>query len=422
MARTRRSNVLESRTNRAKLKIGARKWVAVGEGAALGYRRTAEGFGTWQARIWTRKGYRFSALGEADDFRDANGETVLDYFQAYEKARAWALDAENLASVRGRKTTVGEAAERYLAWYRDHRKAYRETELTVNAHILPAFKDRRLADLRKPEISEWHEKLAALAPRRRTGKKAKRPKVGERPKTDDAKRARRATANRILTVLKAILNRAYEDELVADNGAWKRVKPFKNANEPKVRFLATAECERLSNACPADFRALAKAALFTGARYSELASLCVADVNLDAASVYIRPSKSGRGRHVPLSPAGLAFFRSVVAGKLGDALAFTKADGTPWGKNHHVRALKGACATAKITPEIGFHELRHTYASLLAQRGADLLTISKLLGHADTRITARHYAHLCDRTLATAVRNFLPDFGHVEPDNVVAIR
>ena len=64
---------------------------------------------------------------------------------------------------------------------------------------------------------------------------------------------------------------------------------------------------------------------------------------------------------------------------------------------------------AKITPPIAFHELRHTYASHLAQAGVDLLTISKLLGHADTRITSKHYAHLADRTLAAAVTK-LPSF------------
>jgi integrase len=62
-----------------------------------------------------------------------------------------------------------------------------------------------------------------------------------------------------------------------------------------------------------------------------------------------------------------------------------------------------------VRPAIAFHELRHTYASHLAQAGVDLLTISKLLGHADTRITSRHYAHLADRTLAQAVTK-LPSF------------
>jgi hypothetical protein len=68
--------------------------------------------------------------------------------------------------------------------------------------------------------------------------------------------------------------------------------------------------------------------------------------------------------------------------------------------------------------------LCHTYASALAQSG--VLTISKLLGHADTHIASRHYAHLCDNTLKAAVAR-LPSFGHsIEgeqncPDNLSGI-
>jgi len=131
--------------------------------------------------------------------------------------------------------------------------------------------------------------------------------------------------------------------------------------------------------------------------------------------VYIRESKSGRPRHVPLSAEGRAFCAEVIAGSVADDFVFVKSNAAPWRRNHAVRPLTEASKIAKIVPQISFHELRHTYASLLAQAGADLLTISKLLGHADTRITARHYAHLCDRTLANAVEKLLPNFGF-QPD------
>ena len=101
---------------------------------------------------------------------------------------------------------------------------------------------------------------------------------------------------------------------------------------------------------------------------------------------------------------------------------FSRADGEVWAKNYQQRPMLEACKHAKIDPPLRFHELRHSYASALAQAGVDLLTISKLLGHADTRITARHYAHLCDTTLARAVNAFLPDFGTAEQSNVAAIR
>jgi len=105
-----------------------------------------------------------------------------------------------------------------------------------------------------------------------------------------------------------------------------------------------------------------------------------------------------------------------------DRQVYVFVDGEAWGKNHQQRPLAEACKRAKISPSLRFHEARHSYASALAQAGADLLTISKLLGHADTRITSRHYAHLCDRTLANAVNNLLPSFGETEPTNVAAIR
>jgi integrase len=232
------------------------------------------------------------------------------------------------------------------------------------------------------------------------------------PDDISGKRSRKATANRILTVLKAILNKAFYDELIDDNIIWRRVKPFENVEQAKIRFLTEMECKRLINAARPDFRDLIKAALFTGARCSELTQLEVSNINIDTASIYISPSKNNKGRYIPLSPEGLDFFKIAILSKHTNNRVFSKQDGNLWGENHHTRLMKEACCHANITPAIGFHELRHTYASLLAQAGADLLTISKLLGHADTRITSRHYAHLCDKTLANAVTKLLPSFGH----------
>ncbi len=123
-----------------------------------------------------------------------------------------------------------------------------------------------------------------------------------------------------------------------------------------------------------------------------------------------------------LSEEGLSFFDDQITGKTGLAYVFTRQDGGPWLKNHQSRLMKTACEQANIDPPIGFDELRHTYASLLAQTGADLLTISKLLGHADTRITSRHHAHLCDETLANTVKSLLPSFNYKKEDKVTSIR
>lgn len=417
MARAARDARLETRTNRLKLETGRRYFLPITGGLSLMYRRTVSGFGTWSARVVGidgREAYR--KLGNADDFQDADGEGVLTFSQAQQKARDLAQESKIIA---GRPVTVESAAAHYMDWFRENRKSVRETEATISAHILPTLGDRLLMDLDTPTLRRWHERLASTSARKRTRTHATKQAFREKPATAEEKRARKSTANRILAVMKAILNRAFQDGMVSDDTAWRRVKPFENADEPVTRFLTDAESSRLVNACAADFRPLVKAALFTGCRCGELTRMKVADVNLDTGMVYVNPeAKSGKGRHVPLSDDGLDFFRSAVAGKVGSEHVFTRADGAPWGKNHHVRPLKEACARAKIEPAVGFHDLRHTYASLLAQAGADLLTISKLLGHADTRITSRHYAHLCDKTLANTVRALLPSFGH-KPDTKV---
>lgn len=421
MARSQRNSKLENRSNRLKLKAGTRHYLNIAEGVALGYRRTKDGYGNWQVRVYMPDGrYQFAALGAADDMLDANGAQVFSFFQAQAAARQQAESMRNPKTA-GKQTTVSDAAAEYLDWYQRNRKAFRETKASIDAHILPALGDTPLAALTTQQIKAWHDKLAHKPARVRTAI-GRAQQFRAKPTTDEAKRARKSTANRVLVVLKAILNRAFENELVADDTAWRRVRPFERTDEPISRFLTAAESKRLINACSADFRNLVKAALLTGARYSELTRLRASDFNRDTAMLHIRPeSKSGKGRYVPLNDEGLVFFSDAQLSKRGSDILFTRSDGKPWGKNHQVRSLNAACDTARIDPAISFHELRHTYASLLAQSGADLLTISKLLGHADTRITARHYAHLCDRTLANAVRAHLPGFGHVPTAKVRAM-
>ncbi len=415
MARASRDTRLENRSNRLKLKLGTRFYVTISAGLSLVYRRPGKGgSGSWSCRVKNTLGNdRMIRIGSADDHQDADGQTVFTYSQAQERCRL--LAKESLTASTGKPTTFQEAADRYLVWYEIHRRAFRETQTTVNAHILPYWGNKLIIEISTPEIRRWHEKLAATPARKRSSQFSLKIEHREKPTTHDEKRARKSTANRILTVYKAILNKAFQDDLVSDDTAWRRIKPFEHADEPVIRFLTVAECALLVNSCPPHFRSLVKAALFTGCRYGELVRLLVKEVNLDTQMVYISPeSKNGKGRHIPLHREGLDFFRSCTQGKTGEDHVFLRSDGKPWGKNHQVRLLKTACAQAKIEPGISFHELRHTYASTLAQLGTDLLTISKLLGHADTRITARHYAHLCDNTLKTAVAK-LPGFGH-QPD------
>jgi integrase len=416
-----RDSNLQSRTSRLKLPLRKRVFKVLEKGVALSYRRTSDQFGMWGVRMVTSDGrYVLESIGIADDYADANGQTVFTYGQAQEKALARFKDVQVNGGIIKPAITVAETVARYMEWFRINRKSVSETENMIRTHILPHFGDTLVNDLNTESIRKWHSRLATKAARKRS-KRGEAIAHRDKPETDDARRSRKSTANRILTVLKAILNKAYTDDLAAKNDVWARVKPFENADEPIVRFLKTDEATRLMNAANPDFRKLIKAALMTGARYAELTTLTVGDYVADNQSIFIRNTKSGKSRHVPLTQEGAALFAAASAGKVWRDLIFTREDGSVWQKNYQVRPLLEACRIAKIEPAIGFHELRHTYASLLAQAGADLLTISKLLGHADTRVTSRHYAHLCDKTLANAVNRFLPVFGTETESKVTPI-
>jgi integrase len=67
-----------------------------------------------------------------------------------------------------------------------------------------------------------------------------------------------------------------------------------------------------------------------------------------------------------------------------------------------------ACRRAGIVPAVGFHVLRHTHASILAMRAVPMAVIARQLGHADTRMTERHYAHLAPNYVADTIRANFP--------------
>ena len=84
MPRSARDSKLEARSNRAKLPVGQRFWKTIDRGLAVGYRRTAEGYGVWLVRCKTAASdaYQYRTIGRADDSQDANGSDVLTFSQA----------------------------------------------------------------------------------------------------------------------------------------------------------------------------------------------------------------------------------------------------------------------------------------------------------------------------------------------------
>lgn len=440
MARTMRDGSLSNRTNRLKLPIRQEPyWAALAPGKHLGYYRTRTG-GSWVAK-WRDKdsgARRKTTFGIADDFQEANGAEVLSWEQASDKALEWFKEKNHEAAlqVQGEDlpqgaATVRDALNLYIRYARrEGQKGVDIAVQVINARILPELGNVELAKLNPGRIERWKESLAT-SPRLRTGKKRETQEFMKAPKTKDQKRARQCTANRILAILKKALNLALEKGWVRDGRAWQLVKPFKGVTAARVRFLSAEESARLVNVCPPDFRQLVQAALLTGCRYGELTRVLVKDFNPKAGTLFIAESKSGKPRHIVLTDEGKELFTVLTAGKPSQAVLFQRSGvvkrtkraeiGQNWGHTDQTPYMRQACEDAELEA-LSFHELRHTYASMLVNRGVPLAYVAAQLGHADTRMVEKHYGHLAPTALAEAIRKDAPRLGIVEEPKVAPLK
>jgi integrase len=209
---------------------------------------------------------------------------VLDFSQAQVAARRWWLDEQRreqgLGAPRRGPYTVKQTCDDYLEDYR--RRGGRAVEVlgyAFTGHVLPKLGSMQVAKLTTGRLQDWHRSIAEQPRRLRTRPGAPQNFATFDRNDPEAVRERRATANRLLVYLKAALNLAWRDGIVASDDAWRRVKPFRAVDAPVIRYLTSDEITRLLNACSRAFRELVYAALLTGCRYGELSRLKVADYN-----------------------------------------------------------------------------------------------------------------------------------------------
>jgi integrase len=434
MPRQVRDSNLETRTARNRLKVAHKPYFRLIEpGLHIGYRKLANGPGTWVVRRYSGQG-RYSTknlltpdggLVVADDFSEPDGHSILSFAQAQERGKAFRFAVSDQGS--GTLRLVGpymvrDAMNDYLAFLQSEGRsdaAIADTRYRNEAFIKPKLGDLELSSLTADKLRHWRDAVAKSAPRLRTkhGEKQKHREVG---KDDEAHRARRASANRTWTTLRAALNRAFENDKVDSDRAWRKVKPFKGVDKARARYLTLAEAERLMNASDLEFRPILHGALFTGGRWGQLAQLVVSDFDPGAGTMRMRTRKgdgSEKVYYVYLTPEAIQFFKQACAARNGSSdLIFKKADGTPWRKSHQARPIEEAWARAKINPPANFHVTRHTWASHAVMNLVPLLVVARSLGHSDTRMVERHYGHLAPSYVADAIRAGAPRFGAGDSD------
>jgi integrase len=387
----------------------------ISPGVRLGYRRgrgTRGGGGTWLAATRTPTGKRLQArLGRADDATTADDAAVLSCEQAKDKARAWAKAVLAGKPDPAPGLTVDLILDRYLEVREaEGMKSIYDARSRAKTHIRPKLGEVLVSELTSERIRRWRDEMVKAPKRLRTKKLATLPKTRPVDLSDpEALRKRRDTANRTLTTLKAALNWAFEHRLAADDVAWRTVKPFRATTAARVRFLDADDQRKLLEKTTGALQDLVAAALVTGARFGELARLRVQDFDRGNASVFIAESKSGKARHIPLPAGGAKLFERLCEGRSPAVPLLAQDGGTAWKPMTYQRAFKGAVAAAGL-PSITLHELRHSYASTMVRGGAPLIVVAQALGHSDTRMVERHYAHLERSYVNEIIRRLAPDF------------
>lgn len=117
-----------------------------------------------------------------------------------------------------------------------------------------------------------------------------------------------------------------------------------------------------------------------------------------------------------------ACFAGWTQGKRPSEHIFLRGDGKVWGASHQKRPLDAASKRAGISPAVTFHILRHTHGSHLAMSGVPMGLIAAQLGHADTRMTEKHYAHLAPSYVAQTIRANFPALDLSADSKIVPLR
>ena len=215
------------------------------------------------------------------------------------------------------------------------------------------------------------------------------------------------TIQKEIAVVKHSLRLAVEWELLNNN-------PAQGARLPKLpqgrtRYLSPTELKSVLETAPEWMRAPIALAAFTGMRRGELLSLRWADVDLEGHRIYLRETKNGSLRVLPLNSLAVRVLESLPRGLPGD-LVLVGVDGQRL--SVYTRRLFERLGIA----DASFHSLRHTAASWLVMQGADLYAVGQVLGHRTPRMTQR-YAHLSSQYMAGAVGKLDSVFGEVMPQN-----
>jgi integrase len=253
--------------------------------------------------------------------------------------------------------TLEEALDKWLAEYVPHLKASYKTQRQAEL-LRPFLKDRPIEDA--PTIAlEARRAWSSLKP---------------------------ATINRRVTILRRLCHLAFKKWGWINEPIGTRIEMLAERNERHV-YLTRSQVEGLAQACALkEAGELIVFAAFTGLRWSEM--LRVRSTDIINGALHVGTTKNGRPRMLPLHPRALHIAQRMPLRVTGRQL----------------RRCWDDVREALDLQHVHWHDLRHTFASWLVQKGTPIQVVQELLGHRTISQTMR-YAHLMPDNLKSAVEN-----------------
>jgi integrase len=325
------------------------------------------------------------------EYEDANGRKRYITSKTKTKAEMKAAvrkaleDRDNGIAHDSDNLTLGTYLERWLESTRDTvgLRTYQRSEETVRLHVEPMLGKVKLDTLTTMQLDELYRKKlkAGLSPR--------------------SVQIIHATAHKAL-------KQAVRWRLVRENVAEHATPPktTKREMQPLTKDQTQILLRAAKRTQPKMYALYALAAT-TGARLGELLALHRADVDLDAGTLRISktvhngritaPKTSAGRRTIRLSKLALDALREHLDARVGDVWLFqspVNPDMSIHRATLHTTYWKPLLKASGLPQETRFHDLRHTAASLLLGEGVPVPVVSQLLGHADSGITLKVYAHM----------------------------
>jgi integrase len=390
MARRLRAPQLENRTARLKLPIKYKPqgWTEVHPGVRLAIRR-CKGPSRWVVEVGHSVRWQ-KALAYADDYQDANGEDILDFWQAADKARKLGRGSD---SDPNRPATIADAVS---AFERDlkARSASIANAGRIRKHLTPTLAAKPVSLLTARDLSAWRDGLLA---------------GGMKP----------VTVVRLCKAFKAALNLAAKrDHRIRNQAAWRDglsgiAEGFASRNVQRLDDDQTRALMAAARAIDTAFGLYVETGAVTGARLSQIARLTVADLQADNGTprLMMPCSRKGRGRKPAKRPVPItaALAAKLKSNRAADAPLLLRADGTPWQSSDagdHARLFAQAAERAGL-PGITAYALRHSSIVRALLAGVPARVVAATHDTSIVMLERTYSAYIADHADSVARRGLL---------------